>query len=93
VVAHRILRRGGSHIFLTILSNFEVRLLALHAGHPLPQSRYLGLNSIRVWVYQRARVSLEILAEGNPTSLTNRMESFFCVLFYLFLFSPHISII
>jgi hypothetical protein len=65
--AQRVVRRRGSHIFYTIVSQMAVRLSALRAGRPLPPRRFLVLISVRGRVDPRAIVRLEGLGKlKNP---------------------------
>jgi hypothetical protein len=57
--AHRVVRRRGSHIFLTIGSQMAVRLSALSASRPLLPGRFLILISVD----RRAVVRLEGLGQ------------------------------
>jgi hypothetical protein len=43
----RFLRRRGSHIFQTTVSQMAVKVSALRADHPLPPGRILVLISAR----------------------------------------------
>jgi hypothetical protein len=74
VVAHRVVRRRGSHILLTIGSQMAVRLSALRAGCPLPSERFLMLISVRGWVGPRAMVRLEGLDQLNNPVTSSEIE-------------------
>jgi hypothetical protein len=58
---HRVARRRGSHIFLTVSSQMAVRLSNLRAGRPLHPGKFLVLISLRGWVKRRAIMWLEVL--------------------------------